>query len=93
MDADIAQRVQAAFAVARHDDRAAVGIEPEVAAGIGEPRHVVCGHPWSGKDPLPFGGEDRGFVKQSRIRRNLAVLAKLFAESSNAGWKVHLKFS
>jgi len=53
---------------------------------------VVCGYPWSAKDPLAFDGEDAGFAKQSRIGRNLARPTELFCESGNAGWQIHRKF-
>src|SRR5215813_6129234 len=86
MDTDIAEPVQATVAVAGYDNRTAVGVKPEVTAILAEPGHMVCGHPWPGKDPFPFGSEDRTFLEQIGIRYNLAVLAELFAESGDAGW-------
>jgi len=89
MNADIAQRVQVALAVTGHDDRAAVGIEPEVTSVLRQSRRVIRSYPWSGKDPLAFGGEDTGFAEQSRIGHNLARSIELFPKSGNADWKIH----
>src|SRR6516162_2499302 len=93
MNADIAQRMQVTPAVTSHDDRAAVGVEPEVAAILGQSRHVVCRYPGSGKNALALGGKDAGFAEQSGIGHDLARAVELFAESGDAGWKIHRKFS
>jgi hypothetical protein len=54
---------------------------------------VVSGHPWSGKDPLAFGGENAGFAEQSGIGRNIARPIELFSEAGNTGRKIHREFS
>ena len=89
MDADIAQRMQAAVAVAGDDHRAGGGIDPEIAAVLVETCRVIHRHPRSGKDPLTLGGEDVGLVKEGRIGRDFARPAQLLTHSSNAGRKVH----
>jgi hypothetical protein len=89
VNADIAQRMQAAVAIAGYDHRAGGGIEPKIAAVLVEPCRVIYGHPRSGKDPFALGGEDIGFVKQGRIGHNVARSAQLLAESGDAGRKIH----
>ncbi len=89
MDAHITQRVHATATVAGYNHRAGGGIDPEIAAVLVEPRCVVYGHPRSSKNSFPLGGENIGFVKQGRIGHDLTRSAQLFAQSGDAGRKIH----
>jgi hypothetical protein len=84
VNADIAQRIDAASGLSGYEDRSRGGIAAKPTAILGKARLVVERHHRPLKDPLTLGGKYLGVGKQRRIGHDFAVSAELFSEVRNA---------
>ena len=90
MDADIAQRMQAAIRGASHQQRAGCGVEPEIASVAVEPGLVVDGDPPAQEDLIALGGKHVRAMQQLRVGHDRTSAAQPLADRGNALRKVHL---
>ena len=93
MDADIAQRVQAALAVASHQQRAGGGVEPEIAAIVAEPGLVVGSDPSAHEDSVSLGGEYIRATQQLRVGDYRVDTTEPLADRGDAFRKIHWGFA
>ncbi len=89
VDADIAQRMQAAALITCYEHRARRGVAAKIADILAEAGFVVDSYPWLSKDPLALGGEHVLAVEKGRIGRNFARFGQLPFEGDDAGREFH----